>query len=332
MKAFAMPSPDETRHPKPVIVISKCIEHAPCRYNGAIISDPFARLMKPFAEFMPVCPEEECGLGVPRDPVRIVLEEGALMLFQPASGLDHTTAMRDFTGAYLGALPEIDGFLLKSASPSCGIKSVKVYMGRESSSRTGKGNGMFADAVLRAYPDLPVEDEGRLRNFTIREHFLSSVFAHARFRRARSAGGVSRLVRFHTVHKLFLLSRSESLMRTMGGVVARAKLAGASAAFDEYGALLRQALSRQASFKAVINVLYHAFGGFKDVLDRAEKIFFQNSVEEYRDERIPLSVLTHLLKGWAVKYGNEYLLEQTFMEPFPRELVGITDSGKGRDL
>ncbi len=318
--------------PRPRIVVSKCIEFAACRYNGMAISDPFVRKMKELVDFVPVCPEIEAGLGVPRDPVRIVSENGGLILYQPATGSDVTAGMKNFCGAFLGSLGPVDGFLLKSGSPSCGPGGVKIYAGRDNASRTLRGQGFFADAVRQRFTGLPVEDEGRLRNFSIREHFLTSVFTLADFRNERRSASLRGLIAFHTRHKLLFMGYHQSKMREMGRIVAAGSERPVDSVFDEYEKALFAAFGKEPSFTSMINVLQHAMGGFKNVLSPEEKRFFLNSLDEYRDERIPLSAVLYILRAWSMKHGNDYLLGQSFMEPYPRELVEISDSGKGRKL
>lgn len=320
-------------YPSPRIFISSCLEQKACRYNGQVIPDAFVKKVIAASEVLTACPEEAIGLGTPRDPVRVATDEnGTLQLYQPATGTVHTKAMRSFTEEYLDALPELDGFLLKYGSPSCGPGGVKVYIGMREVKSTTKGAGFFGAAVRERFPDLPVEDEGRLKNFRIREHFLTSIYTLARYREAVATGSYNSIVAFHTTHKLLLMGYNQSRMREMGRLLADRK----NSSFDEltvlYGEMLRSALYKIPREQSMINVLEHALGGFKKVLRSDEKRFFLNSIEEYRDERIPLSSLLFVLKAWAQRFENSYLLDQTFMDPYPKQLVDIHDSGKGRDL
>jgi len=161
---------------KPVVIISKCLGFAHCRYNGQIIPDEFVEKLKPYVEFRPVCPEVEIGLGVPRDPIRVILTDEKFRLIQPATGADVTGKMVDFAESFLNSADEIDGFILKSRSPSCGLKDVKIYTGLMDDNFVSKGSGFFARAVLDKFPNLAIEDEDRLKNYTIRKHFLTTLF------------------------------------------------------------------------------------------------------------------------------------------------------------
>ena len=318
--------------PRPIIIVSQCLGFAHCRYDGQTIENPFVPRFQEFVEFRPVCPEVEIGLGIPRKPIRIVTVEGKNRLYQPATDRDVTQKMETFVDSFLNSLAEVEGFFLKSRSPSCGMQDVKIYPGFENVARAFKGSGFFGGEVLRRFDGLPVEDEGRLRNFTIRENFLTKLFTFARLRDVKKSRSMKALIDFHTTHKLMLMGYNQTQMRALGKIVANQEQSGFDAVVSAYEHHLKLALASIPKFTAMINVLMHAFGGFKEVLSKEEKQFFLESLEEYRDERIPLSAVLHVLRAWAIKHNNAYLLTQTFMEPYPHELVEMTDSGKGRTL
>jgi uncharacterized protein YbbK (DUF523 family) len=160
---------------KPRVVVSKCLGFAPCRYDGSMIADERVRRMKGHVEFLPVCPEMEIGLGCPRESVRVVLVRGRPHLIQPSTGRDVTAAMRRFAERFLGGLGRVDGFILKSRSPSCGVRDVKVYAGADAEEPLRLGAGLFAAAVLRRFPDAAVEDDERLRDAKVRRRFLGKL-------------------------------------------------------------------------------------------------------------------------------------------------------------
>ncbi|MFZ1947922.1 MAG: DUF523 and DUF1722 domain-containing protein [bacterium] len=318
--------------PKPTIVVSRCLEFESCRYNGTMMPSEVVRSLMPYVEFLTVCPEVALGLGVPRDPIRIVRAEAGPRLVQPATGRDLTADMTGFAASFLGSLPEADGFILKFRSPSCGLKDVKVYAGADAHGTAGKGPGFFGAAVLERFGDLAVEDEGRLTNFRIREHFLTGVFTLARFRQCAAAGSMKDLVEFQARNKLLLMAYNQTQMRRMGRLVANPEKRPAREVFADYGKQLRAALASPPRYTSSINVLMHALGYFSEGLSREEKAFFLASLEDYRQERIPLSVPVGIVKSYIVRFGEDYLAPQSFFQPYPERLVEITDSGKGRDL
>jgi len=315
---------------KPRVVVSRCLEFAPCRYNGQVVPDAFVRRLMGQVMFCPVCPEMEIGLGVPRDPIRVVAAGGERRLVQPSTGRDVSDAMRQFAGAFLGALGEVDGFLLKARSPSCGIKDVKVYGAADAAAPSGKAPGFFGGAALERFADRAVEDEGRLNSFAIREHFLSRLFTLADFRRAKAAGGMGDLVAFHGRTKWLLMAYSEAALRALGRVVANPARWPAAEVFAAYGPRLAKALARPPRPTAILNVLMHALGHVSDGLSAAEKAMFLDVLEQYRRAAVPLSAPAAILRAWGIRFQAASLLAQTFLEPYPEALLEITDSGKGR--
>jgi len=315
---------------RPIVVVSSCLGFDRCRYNGATIPDRFVELLKPLVEFRPVCPEVEIGLGVPRDPVRVVQEKSARRLVQPATGRDLTAEMLAFSGRFLAGLSEVDGFILKSRSPSCGLKDVKIYPPEAGSGPLGAGQGFFGRAILEAFPGLPVEDEGRLINYPLREHFLRRLFLWADFRRMSQAGRLGGLVQFHSDHKFTLMAYNQKEMRLLGRITANPERRPAKEVLDDYAVHLSRALARTPRYTANINVLMHGLGYFSERLGRDEKAFFLDALDKYRRGKLPLSGPTLVLRGLVARFGDEYLQRQSFFEPYPEELMDLTDSGKGR--
>jgi uncharacterized protein YbgA (DUF1722 family)/uncharacterized protein YbbK (DUF523 family) len=316
---------------KPRIVVSKCLGFAHCRWNGLTISDEFVDRLKPHVEFTTTCPEVEIGLGVPRDPIRVVMQSGTLHLKQPATKADVTDKMNAFCKSFLSSIEEIDGFILKSRSPSCGVKEVKIYPGMEKSAALKKGSGFFGAAVMEKYPTIPVEDEGRLRNFVIREHFLKRIFTLARFRSVKKTQKMKDLVKFQAENKFLLMAYNQKEFRIMGRIVANQEKKPAASVYEDYESHLYSALANTPRYTSYINVLMHAMGHFKDKLNKEEKAFFLDLMSKYREGKAPLRSDLDVLLSWGVRFGENYLLDQTFFNPYPDELLDISDSGKGRN-
>ncbi|UCG31340.1 MAG: DUF1722 domain-containing protein [candidate division WOR-3 bacterium] len=316
---------------KPRVVVSKCLGFANCRWNGLTIQDQFVDRLGKYVEYMPVCPEVEIKLGVPRDPIRVVFANNELRLLQPATGIDHTVAMTTFCTEYLNSLVDIDGFILKSRSPSCGIKEVKIYPGIEKSAALRKGSGFFGTEVMNKFPMLPVEDEGRMRNFTIREHFLRRLFTLARFREIRKMAKMKDIVQFQAENKFLLMAYNQKEFRIMGRIVANHEKKPAQDVYEEYLMHLYNALAKTPRYTSYINVMMHAMGYFSEKLNKEEKTFFMDLMERYRKGKTPLSSDLDVLMSWGVRFGEKYLIDQTFFRPYPQDLMDISDSGKGRD-
>ncbi|OPL18221.1 MAG: hypothetical protein AVO35_06870 [Candidatus Aegiribacteria sp. MLS_C] len=315
---------------RPRLVCSRCLGFDSCRYNGQKLSDPLVEALELFVEFVTPCPEADIGLGIPRHPVRIIVHDGEQRMFQPATGLDHTGSMLEYVERFLEDLGEVDGFLLKSRSPSCGMRDVKQYREDGQSLITGRGAGLFGGEVARRFPGLAVEDEGRLHNVEIRDHFLRKLFTLADFRRIGGIGRASELVDFQSRNKLLLMAYDQERMRELGRIVAAQRSAGLERTVELYGGVLRSALSRGPSYRANINVLQHAFGYVSDHISPEERGFFLDHLEMYREGRTPLVTCIKLLESWIVRFHVDYLRDQTFFHPYPEELLDRC-GGLGKD-
>ncbi|MHC4871116.1 MAG: YbgA family protein [Planctomycetota bacterium] len=318
---------------KPQVIISKCLGFESCRWNGAVISFPFAEKMSEYVDFVKVCPEKESGLGVPRDPVRVT---GSSLkkrgMFQPATGKDVTAGMKKLCKDFFSKVKDPDGAILKSKSPSCGNYGVKIYSDKEATKSKEMGAGFFAERLLDKFPDLLVEDEGRLTNFTIREHFLTRLFVFSSFKAACANGKMADLVNFHSENKYLLMSYGQNIMRGMGRITANHDKKPIKVIWAEYGEELKKCFENPVRYSSHINTLQHIYGYFKDKLSDEEKSYFHNTLEEYRRGGLPLSVPVNVLKAWLIRFKDKYLSSQTIFQPYPDELLEITDSGKGRKL
>ncbi|MBN1678527.1 MAG: DUF523 and DUF1722 domain-containing protein [Candidatus Thermoplasmatota archaeon] len=318
--------------PRPRIVVSKCLGFDSCRWNGAMIPDEFVGTLRRFVEFTAVCPELEIGLGVPRNPVRVVDAKGSLRLVQQGTERDVTEDMMRYADGLLSGLQPVDGFILKSRSPSCGIKDTRIYPGMEKVAAMRTSAGIFGAEVLRRFPSLAIEDEGRLINDRIRDHFLKRVFAFARFRELEPTARIRDLVQFQSENKLLLLAYSQKELRAMGHIAANKEGRPIEEVRDEYAKHLHKAMSRMPKDAANVNVLMHMLGFVSDGLSGDEKAFFLDTVQKYRLERLPLSVPLSLIRSWAIRFDQKYLLPQSFLEPYPDELNPVVGRGVARDL
>lgn len=302
---------------KPTVVVSRCLELEPCRYNGQVIRFDFLKRLGPHVTLVPVCPETAIGLGVPRDPIRIVAESGERRLIQGATGRDLTDRMLEFAEQFLSSLGDIDGFILKSRSPSCGLKDVNVYPDVDAAATIGRTNGFFADRVVERFPGLAIEAEERLTNAAVREHFLTKLFTLAEFRAVKKTGSTDALVRFHTANKLLLMAYHQTELRILGRLVANREKRPIEELIADYEQHLQRALARPIRAPSSVNVLMHGLGYFSERLTTREKRDFLRLLEEYRLKKVSFSAALNILRGWIVKCENSYLSEQTFFEPYP---------------
>jgi len=205
---------------RPRVIISRCIEFEKVRWDGQIIRSDFVRRLIPHVDPITVCPEVEIGLGVPRDSIRIVKLREGLRLVQPSTGLDVTEKMQEFVDSFLDSIEEVDGFIMKSGSPTSGLGRIKVYPGLGKVAPIDKTAGFLGAEVKRRFPHLAVEDDGKLRNARIGEHFLRKIFTLAWFREIRGSEKMNELVRFQTENKLLFKAYSQKELREMDRIVA----------------------------------------------------------------------------------------------------------------
>lgn len=314
---------------RPQVVVSRCLEFDECRYNGLKIGSPVIKAMQEYVDFLPVCPEVEIGLGIPREAIRLAEVDGSIRLIKSMSGEDHTVAMQEFCEHYLHNLPVIHGFILKSRSPSCGIKEVKVYPGPgKVPSKHSSAAGFFSNRVLELFGDLAIEDEGRLTNLPIREHFLTKLFTLAEFNEIPHKMGA--LVDFHARNKYLFMAYNQTELKKAGTVVANHQKLPVEQLFQLYRSSLLRILSRPARISTNINVLMHLLGYFSKLLSAEEKAYFLDQLEKFRNRQIPAVALTSIIYSWIIRFKNDYLKPQTYFQPFPLQLLDVHDSGKGR--
>ena len=303
--------------------VSSCLLGNEVRFDGGHKRDRFLTdLLSDFAEWVPVCPEVEAGMGIPRPVLRLVREGGEVRMQETASGRDYTRAMRSYSARRVRALRalELCGYVLKKDSPSCGMTRVKVY-GEKGMPRR-EGQGLYASALMAAYPNLPVEDEGRLQDANLRENFIERVFAYRRLRglfRGRWTNG--RVVAFHTSHKLQLMAHSPAAYRELGRLVGSLKQAARPRFREQYESGFMNALSRRASRGRNANVLQHAAGYLRKRLDSASRTELSELIHDYRNGLVPLVVPITLIRHHVRCHEIDYLKGQVFLEPHPRELM-----------
>jgi uncharacterized protein YbgA (DUF1722 family)/uncharacterized protein YbbK (DUF523 family) len=302
--------------------VSSCLLGESVRYDGGHKRDAFVRdVLGPFVEWVPVCPELESGLGVPRPPMRLVRDGDAVRLVEIAGGRDHTRTLERWASTRLRSLRalELCGYVLKKDSPSCGMERVKVY-GNGMPQRVGAG--IYARALQRAFPNLPVEEEGRLHDPELRENFIERVFAYARLRALFRGGfGRGRVVAFHTAHKLQLMAHSPAAYRDLGQRVAELSGSPRSAFRGRYAVGFMAALARIATRGRNANVLQHCAGHFKRELGADSRAELAALIEDYRRGLVPLVVPITLIRHHTRQHGVAYLAGQTYLEPHPKELM-----------
>ena len=308
---------------KPITLgVSTCLLGKSVRYDGGHKLNRYVRdTLGQYFAYVPVCPEVESGMPVPREALRLVGAPAAPRLVTIRSREDHTEQMQQWGKDKLEELAAHDlcGYIFKSRSPSSGMERIKVYDDNGMPSPTGIG--IWARMFMERFPLLPVEDEGRLNDPKLREHFIERVFVYWRWRElAKQGPDVGRLVDFHSRHKLLIMAHSPELYKEMGRYVAKAKDMDPEALLPGYLDLLDQAMRVKTNAKKHTNVLHHLLGYFKGQLSSDEKQEFLEIVEHYRAGDVPLIVPVTLINHFVRKYQEPYLGHQYYLNPHPIEL------------
>jgi uncharacterized protein YbgA (DUF1722 family)/uncharacterized protein YbbK (DUF523 family) len=305
------------------IGVSSCLLGNEVRYDGGHKRDGF--LVETFGrhvEWVPVCPEVELGLGIPRPTLRLERAGDDVRLVMPKTNADYTDAMRRYAEKRVATLAadELCGYVLKKDSPSCGMERVKVYDTNTIPSKSGRG--LFAEALMRRFPNLPVEEEGRLNDLALRENFIERVFAYQRmqsfFAPRWSIGG---LVALHMAHKLQLMAHAPRAYAELGRLVARAKAMPRAELRELYESAFLHALAVLATPRRQVNVLQHIVGYFSKQLDVGARQELMSLIEDYRSGLVPLLEPLTLLRHYVRCFAIAYLQGQTYLEPHPKELM-----------
>jgi uncharacterized protein YbgA (DUF1722 family)/uncharacterized protein YbbK (DUF523 family) len=302
--------------------ISTCLLGENVRFDGGHKLDRYLTdTLGQFVEYVPVCPEMECGFGVPRESFRLVGDPENPRLVTTRTNQDHTERMAEWAKRRVGELEKEDlcGYIFKGGSPSSGMERVKVYDRNGVPSKVGVG--LFARIFMNHFTLLPVEEEGRLHDPRLRENFIERIFALKRWRDGlKEKQSLKALIAFHTRNKLLLLAHSPQHHRQMGKLVAAGKELPLRELYARYQDIFLEALRLKTTNKKHTNVLMHMLGYFKEQLSAAEKQEMLELIEQYRLESLPLVVPMTMMSHYVRKYDETYLKEQTYLQPHPAEL------------
>jgi uncharacterized protein YbgA (DUF1722 family)/uncharacterized protein YbbK (DUF523 family) len=304
--------------------ISSCLLGEEVRFDGGHKRDAFlVEVFGRYVEWVPVCPEVEMGLGVPRETMRLESHGGEVRLITPKTGADHTESLRTFADNRLAALANerLCGYIFKKDSPSCGMERVRVYPNHATPNRSGRG--LFAAALMQRFPSLPVEEEGRLNDPRLRENFVSRVFAYQRWRQmAENPITSAALMGFHAQHKFLLVAHSQIGTQRLGRLLAHPEQvpdenALAAAYLEGFAEVMRKTPTRRSH----TNVLQHLAGYVSKLLDPDEREELSEMIDQYRRGLLPLIVPVTLIRHYVRKFKVPYLLDQVYLTPHPHELM-----------
>ena len=304
------------------IGISSCLLGEEVRYDGGHKRNVYITgALSQYFDFKAICPEMAIGLGVPRPTIRQVdMGQGVRVVGVKDPSLDVTDKLRSFSQEACRRLQGISGYILKKDSPSCGMERVRVYNSSDMPEK--RGRGIFADTLMEAHPNLPVEEEGRLMDPLLRENFIERVFIYFRWQQLVKSGlTAQKLIEFHTRHKFNLLAHDEPIYRQLGRMVAEVDDNNLQALANNYIDMLMGGLKKPASRKRHTNVLMHIMGFFKNQLSAEDKQEMLDILDAYRLGQVPLIVPITMLRHHLRRSPHPYIEQQYYMNPYPEELM-----------
>ncbi len=310
---------------KPKIGISSCLLGELVRYDGGHKRFGFCtEVLAEYVEFVSLCPEMGIGLGAPRPTIRLVKGEAETILARSSDGRELSEDLKQFAHKNQPSLDTISGYIFCAKSPSCGMERVPVY--RDDKSGGEKvGVGIYAQAVKTALPNLPTEENGRLNDEILRENFITRVYAYWHWQQLLGKGKSgapepSALLDYHSRNKYLLLAHSTEIYSELGKLLADLQAQPLAHIAEQYIQQFMHALSKPASRGQHTNVLQHIQGYFKKQLNIDQKKRLSQVIEQYRQQQVPLMAPITLLNHYLAEFPNDYLAQQSYLQPFPETL------------
>lgn len=312
--------------PRLKIAVSDCLRGTECRYNGGHAQDDFVNQhLAKYADFYPFCPEA-AAIGTPRETVRLVGTANEIRVIGPKSNSDYTDGLQSYNDKIIPKLidKKMDGAVVKSRSPSCGLERIKVYQptGEWHGSKDPMQAGLFTGDLQKAAPHLAIEEEGRLNDAWLRENFMVQAFTSARWREfLENEPSLGKFQTFHRDHKYLFLSKNEEIYRELGALVATTRKHDLEENLLNYQQKMFILLASRSKKGHVKNVLDHIYGYFKLEITQAEKEHYHETVSEFMDSIVPLIAVIKILEQFLKRYGSDYLATQVFFHPYPADLA-----------
>lgn len=302
--------------------ISTCLLGREVRYDGGHKHSRYCtEVLSRYFDFQPLCPELEAGMGVPRPPIHLRQFPEGVRLIGVRDDTDHTAAMQAVIRRTLPDLAHLRGYILMAKSPSCGMERIKVH-DEQGQLRHRDGRGLFAEALVRTYPLLPVEEEGRLHDDGLRENFIERVFAYDDWLQNVAGDRLTpgALLDFHSRHKFQLLAHSEAIYRQLGPLLANLDAAPLEDIARRYIAGFMQAMRQRVRRGSHINAMMHLMGYLKNSMRAEDKKVLLEQLEAYRRGEVPLIVPMTLLRLAQRREPVDYLHIQKYLAPYPDAL------------
>ena len=310
------------RFATPILVVSQCLTPDICRYDARASTNRFVTTLRPYVTLQAVCPEIGIGLGVPRGRINLIRSNGEYRVYQPSHGRDLTTPLQDFSKTYLSTLGEVDGFILKSKSPSCGIGTTEVFDSPHASEPSSRdGTGLFAREVLKRFGHVAIADEHIVQDHAVRHHWLTRLFVHAKFRTLRDSRDYEGIQRFHEHHRLLFSAHDQTLPGRLDSILGSLVPESFDSGVSAYGDILTAALKQPARVAIVHDILDTFLSENTQALTRQADTAVSTEYERFRDGVSPLSALLQTMHAFREQFRNPDQLNQSFFLPYPGALM-----------
>jgi uncharacterized protein YbbK (DUF523 family)/uncharacterized protein YbgA (DUF1722 family) len=304
------------------IGISSCLIGKKTRYDGDHRRDDcLLKAVGRYVKWVPVCPEVECGLSVPREPMKLVGNIKHSRLITKKTKMDQTERIKKYSNRKLKALEkeDLDGFIFKGRSPSCGIKGVKVF---DRSGLYRMSGGLFADTFIKGFPNTPVEDELRLKNKNNLQNFIDRIVIHSRWNTyTKNIKSISGLTEFHASHKFTIMAHSPKSLRELDRMISNAKKYNPKKLYDKYLNILMEGMRFQATVKKNVKVLRYLLNILRKELTKEDRDDLMDVIEHYHLGIVPITVPVNMLKIYIRKFKNHSLKDQYYLNPIPIEIM-----------
>ena len=310
---------------RPVIAVSACLVGQKVRFDGDAAE--LRLLTKEWSnhlDLLPICPEIEIGMEVPRPATVLVKDEEKLKLVNQQNSMDYTNKMLEYSqiqSDYL-ASAGICGFIFKNDSPSCGLEKVEVY-NTDLSEVMRNGRGLFATVFTAFNPHIPTIEGEKLDDVEQAEHFLARVhFYHEWQIKGKNGWNANKIMQFHNENKLFLLSRAPQMKRVLGRLIATRldEKAHPEIIALEYMTKAQKALHFTTKKGRIAHTMERVFGRFSHHLSNQERQELIELIHGFRQGLVPRSAPLLLLNKYLGRYNLIDKNINRFINPVPLEM------------
>lgn len=302
--------------------ISSCLLGEKVRFDGGHSQSKYClHTLSEFFKFRKFCPEMAAGFGTPRPSIRLIgnLENPQLVYSKNPNG-DLRDQFEKGYARFITEQSDLSGYILMKNSPSCGMDRIKVYL-ENGHSHVKRRPGLFAEALMKKYPNLPVEEDGRLNDEGLRENFIMRVYAYYRLNQLKNdALSMHALIRFHSRYKYMVMAHNQVAYKSLGQLLNGSSELKIEELFEVYSTQFMQAIAKPAKRTNHFNTLQHIFGYLKTALTPAAKADIINVLERYRNLEVNLATPLSLLNHYIKQYGSEYIQSQYYLNPYPEKL------------